>query len=119
MQEKKFLYFLLDETGRSYYLQNGVVKTSAVARHLAHTPDGWDNITIAFDRDLTRVGLSRSFTIPLSFVRDGATILRKLFHSGTIEQRLFLLIKKFDLQIDEDFIYPVHRYLYRGELDLS
>lgn len=118
---KDWLYFILDDKGRSYYVQNGLlVKTSAQPKPLTYTPDGWQDVAIGWERNMQKVGTVRNFTVPLGFVMDGAKILRHLLINENIEKKVYLLIKKLTYEALPDNKYQyIYRYFYRGELDLK
>lgn len=109
-----FLYYLIDSNGKSYYYDNGTVKTTVIPTWLPQAPGGWIDNTITFARSARYYGINRSFTIPLKFVGDGASIIRSLYYNGKgIEQYLGLIIQKYNDQNDTYELY------YRGELDMS
>lgn len=108
-----FLYFLTDNQGRSYYIENGVLKMSATPKWLEDAPQGWLDNTVSFGRSSKYYGINRSYTIPLKFVNDGASIIRRVYYSGKgIEEQLNLVILKHN---DENDLYELY---YKGEIDL-
>lgn len=108
-----FLYFLTDNQGRSYYIENGVLKMSATPKWLEDAPQGWLDNTVSFGRSSKYYGINRSYTIPLKFVNDGASIIRRVYYSGKgIEEHLNLVILKHN---DATDIYELY---YKGEIDL-
>lgn len=120
VNSRYFKYFLTQTaTGLPYYIdqygnvQLGNVMTG-VNYALPQDPDGWLDSTIGWGRNAQYWGINRSFTVPLKFVGDGATIIRNLFYKGRgIEQPITLVITKWD----EDLGY-FDRY-YSGQLDLT
>lgn len=113
---KDFLYFITDKAGNSYRVNGGVVDTSGTPTPLPVTPSGWDEKSIKYGRSTKYFGLIRTFTTPLKFVKQGATILRdRLFRFGT-EVELFLLIHRLDKTYGGEWR---HRFFYKGEIDLS
>src|SRR5687768_12774755 len=118
---KKFLYYLQTEDDKSYTLVDGEVVIADGDVPLTFTPDGWQDIAIAWERDMKTVGLVRTFSVPLGFVLDAATILRHLFYGDSIERKVYLLIKRLNTVVDipgKTFQHQYNNY-YRGELDLS
>lgn len=118
----KFKYYLLDSQGRSYYLDDkDNVKVSATPTPLRQTPDGWQNITIAYERDLTKLGVVRSFTLPLAFVRNASKIIKSIVYGKNLEEKVYLLIQRLKNSVDlpGQTYRQRYEYLYRGELDLS
>jgi hypothetical protein len=116
---KDNLHFIVEEDGRSLVVENGVVSQHSQPHPLRNTPDGWRNIVINWERQLARYGLQRSFTTPLGYVNDGATILRDAVYNQSYERRLFHLIHQLSPEVDNTFFRLIYRYLYKGELDLS
>ena len=109
-----YLFFLTDSGGRSYFVDNGTVKSRLTPTWLPEAPEGWIDTQISFARSTTYYGLNRSFVPPVKFAGDGATIIRFLFYTEDgVEQKLFLNINKWN---DEDGIYQPY---YKGGVDLS
>jgi hypothetical protein len=116
---KDNLHYILEEDGRSLTLDNGVVNSHSQPMPLKNTPDGWRNIVITTERILAKYGMQRSFTTPMGFVNDGATILRDVVLRQNYERKLFFLIQRLSPEVDVSFFRLIYRYLYKGELDLS
>jgi hypothetical protein len=116
---KDNLHFIVEEDGRSVVVENGVVTQHAHPHPITNTPDSWRNIIITWERLLSRYGIQRSFTTPLGFVNDGATILRDAVYNQNYERKLSLLIHRLSPEVDATFFRLLYRYLYKGELDLS
>ena len=57
-----------------------ILTTSAGTVTLANAPDGWDESLIQWERSDKYWGVFRSFTIPLKFVKVGATLIRTEFY---------------------------------------
>jgi hypothetical protein len=113
---KDFLYFLVDGSGNSYRVNNGMVETSSTPTPLPVSPDGWQEKSIKYGRSAKYHGLFRSFTTPMKFVKEGAMILRdRLYKSGT-ESPLFMIIHRLDKAFSGEW---KHNFFYKGELDLS
>lgn len=116
---KKWLYFLVDEQGRSYKTANGVVSKVSQPTPLPYSPDGWQDINIGWERNLNRFGIVRNFSLPLGFVKTANHILRHIVLTGTVETKVFLLIKKLELDTTVSTYRFIYRFFYKGELDLS
>jgi hypothetical protein len=116
---KRWLYFFVDEQGRSYKTQNGVVSKVAQPTPLPNSPDGWQDINIGWERNMNRFGIVRNFSLPLGFVKGANHILRTIALTENVETRVFLLIKKLELEITGGQYRWIYRYFYKGELDLS
>jgi hypothetical protein len=115
-QPREDLYFLTDEDGRCYYVNNGMVEKSSIPVPLPVGPDGWQQKSIKYARNPKYYGLFRSFSTPLKFVGDGAQIIRdRLYKNGT-EDKMYLLIHRLDKTFGGGWI---HKLFYKGELDLT
>jgi hypothetical protein len=117
---KQWLYYLLDDQGRSYYINdNGGLSISTMPRPLRLTPDGWQEISILWERNMERIGAVRNFTLPLSFVIDGAAILRKILWTTNVSSKVFVMIQKQQVELTPTTYHFWYRYFYRGEIDLA
>jgi hypothetical protein len=114
-----FLHFIANSSGLCGYLDNnGNVQwgnvTSGIDYSLPQSPDGWADIVLSFGRSAHYWGLTRTFTVPLKFVGDGATIVRSALYTGRgIESPLTLVVLKWD------DVTGIFRLYYSGLLDLS
>jgi len=115
-QPKDFLYSLTDSSGKSYRVNNGFVEAVNTPSPLPVSPDGWQEKSIKFMRNPKYYGLFRTFTTPLKFVREGALILRDRFYKKWVEEKIYMVIHRLDKSFGGGW---VHRYFYRGEIDLS
>jgi hypothetical protein len=115
---KQFLYYLLEEDGRSNTVVNGIVTSKGQPTPLVNTPDGWQGILIAWERNQGKHGIQRNFSPELSFINDGAKIIRDSYYKQNIDRKLFLLIQQLGLQYTSTFKW-LYSYLYKGELDFS
>jgi hypothetical protein len=115
----KFQYFLTDEDGRFYSLLNDTLTTSVEPVPLPQSPSGWQDVLIGWERDMTKFGVIRNFSLPLSFVLDGARIIRELFYSSNIEKEIHLIITKLNLDYSDTSYDYYYSKFYEGELDLS
>lgn len=119
MSFKRFLYYLLKPDGRSGQVINDTVTYTGSPKQLPQTPEGWQEIQIAYERPKESHGLKSSFSLPFKFPRDGARIIRDAAYKTTIEERLYLLIQRLNLDITDTTFKYIYRYFYKGELDLS
>lgn len=119
MSLKKFLYYLLEEDGRSNKVQNGVVTTTGTPTPLPNTPDGWQDISLAWERNRNLHGINRSFGRELMFVTDGAHILRDAYYKSNPDRKMFLLIQKLGLQYTDTYYKWLYEYLAKKEIDFS
>lgn len=116
---KKFLYFICEEDGRFVSVKNGVVSSTSKPTPLTNTPDGWQEITLAWERDMKLLGLVRQLSLPFGFVTESAMILRKWFYQQSLERKLFLIIAKWEPDIDltGQLFNPLYQKFYKGEID--
>lgn len=118
-QGKEWLYFLLDSMGRSWRKENGLIVAKNDPVPLKFTPSGWQDISIAWARDLTLFGVNRNFTLPLGFVQDAYEIMKYIKANKNFEEKLYLLIQKQKLYIDPSVYYFWYDFFYRGQMDLT
>lgn len=112
--QREFLYFLTNETGATYHVDNGVVKESATElKPLPVNPDGWNDKLVNFGRNNTYYGIFRSFTIPMKFVKDGARILREKVWKFGFEFVMFLVILRLDKNAG------TYQSFYKAEIDFA
>jgi len=116
---KQFKVFITEENGNTLYVDNGVVISSAARKPLPNNPDGWQDIVIGWERNLSLYGVIRNFSLPLGFVLDGAHILRKVFYTENIERKISLLITMLTLTLTDITYAFNYFFLYKGDLDLS
>jgi hypothetical protein len=115
----KFQYFLTDNDGRFYSLVNDTLTTSVEPVPLPQSPSGWQDTLIGWERDMSKFGVIRNFSLPLSFVLEGARIIRELFYSSNIEKEIRLIITKLNLDYSDTTYDYYYSKFYEGELDLS
>ena len=89
-----------------------ILKNGATETELQHSPDGWDSALIEVDRDPNYLGILRSYTVSLKFVKDGAELLRDIFYNK-IQSETFIIIQKLDK------ITIAYSDVYRGQVDFS
>lgn len=112
-------YYILTPGGQSYQIENGIVVAIGNYKPLEHTPIGWQDISLIWERSSTKYGLTRSFTLPLGFVIEGQTILTYLRWTGNFERQLSLLINRRTLYLDTNQYYYWYKFFYKGDIDLS
>lgn len=114
MQPKDYLYFLIDQNGQSYDIdENDVLVSTPSPSPLYNTPDGWQEKMLQVNRNGDYFGLLRSFSIPLRFVNNGAKILRNLVYRQGIEAPCLLGIAKLNR------FNMLHENWYKGDMDFS
>jgi len=96
LPNKKYLYFLADKDGRTYSVVNGAVQVSQ-KKPLDNAPIGWDEIQTSFTTSKQYFSLTRTFAVPLQFVRDGAQILRHfMYNVSGANTELYVIIMRQD-----------------------
>lgn len=122
MDLPNWLYILRDKSSGQYiYLDttNNVISYTTTPTALVYTPDGWQKKSIAWERDLTKFGLVRTFTVSLNFVRDGKTIIDRVAVQQGFETPIELLIQKLNLNTTVDPAVFSYVDFYVGEINLS
>lgn len=115
-----YLFYLVDELGKSYYIDsNGLLQKQGLPAPLQFSPDGWDRLSIGFERNLKKFGLIRNFSISLGFVGDGGLILEKIKNRGTVDSKLWLLVQILDVEVTDTEYAITHKFHYKGEIDFS
>lgn len=124
LKRKKRLYILADSENLSncYYIENGTVKkqpftsfnNTTNSPFLLHNPIGWKDEEIDFATSEKYKSLNRSFSLSLSFVYEGAQIIRdrQYFGRGS-EEIMYMAILKWNRDDDKYYLE------YKGKLDLS
>lgn len=115
----KFLYYLIKADGRSAQVINNVVSYTGQRKPQPYSPDGWQTLTIMYERSLTRHGLSGAVSLPFGFPLQGAHILRDAIYKSTTEEELFLLIQKLKLNITDDTFEWFYDYFFKGEIQFT
>lgn len=115
---RNFLFFITDSMNRSLYMENGIVKTSAVPVPLPQDPGGWPDMKISFGTNQNYWSLLRSYTVPMFFIGDGAAIVRHAIYSGKgyEEERYVMILKGRIDDFDGKYKWMLE---YKGRIDLS
>lgn len=119
MQGPDFLYFLLNDQNQFYYVNGTTVQTSGMPKPLTYTPDGWQDISIFFERNKKYFAIDRSFTIPMNFVEDGARILKYVWTNFGVESKVYLMIAEQVLDFDGVTFGFRYQKMYKAEIDFS
>jgi hypothetical protein len=97
-----YLHFLTDADRKPYFIDtNGGIskkpQTSGASLSLNQHPKGWSEIEISFATNQKYWSLNRAFAIPLTYINDGAKILRHLQYKGKgFEEDVYCLILKWN-----------------------
>jgi hypothetical protein len=116
---RQWQYYIIDPSGNSYQVENGIVVAIGNYKPLGQTPIGWQNLSLVWERSAEKYGLTRTFSLPLGFVIEGQSILTYLNWKNNFEQQVFLLINRRTLYIDTNEYYFWYKFFYKGELDFS
>lgn len=118
---RNWLYFLLTKEGKSLYVDPATGEVGQTSQNvpLTHTPDGWQDITVGFERDTEKLGSVRQFTFPLKAVVEGATILRKIVYTHGLHYKVFLLIVRRTVTWTATAFDDVFKKFYRGQVQLT
>lgn len=121
MQGHDFIFFLQDSQYRFWQVsETGVVSLSANPYPLDFSPDGWQDTGIQNQLNKKYWSIDRTVTIPLKYVNDGATILKHIFYTLGVQERVYLAICEQRLAYTAGVEYGYwHKLMYRGEIDLS
>lgn len=87
--------------------------TDGVPQTLTTSPDGWDESFIITERSRKYHGIFRSFTIPLKFVKQGATIIRDEFYRYGMAATCIIQVQKLNRQTLTYFT------AYTGKIDFA
>ena len=99
---------------------SGGVSINNIPYFLDFAPDGWDGIAIQNIRNKRLWGIDRTVTIPLAYVQDAAHILKHIFYTLGIEENVYLVIAKQEIEYTAGVEYGYwYKQIYRGEVDLS
>lgn len=120
MQGPDFLYFFIDDIGRSFYVEDGIVKLSSVGKPVIFTPGGWKDIVIDNVRNQKYFALDRSFSIPISAVEDGALILKDQYYKKGVVAKVRLVILEQKLHYEAGVGYGYwYDSFYKGDFDFA
>jgi hypothetical protein len=119
MQGNTYMFFIVDDSGRSYYLENGVVSKSTTPVPIKFSPDGWKDMAAENNRGSHYFAMDRSLTLPLSFVEDGSTILKHIKYNYGIKGEANLVILKQKLYFDDQYYGFYYDDFYKGQVDYT
>lgn len=106
-------YYYVDNSG------NVTFTTSATpVNALRYSPEGWNDQYLSWERIWKYFGLKRSYSLgALSFVEDGAKILRSFYYTGGIQTDAELFIEIFDSQTYTYLTYYNGAITFNGQSD--
>lgn len=116
-QPKQFIYSLINTvTGKFYRVNGGLVNQISSITPLKVPPDGYQNKSIKWQKNMKYGGLWRSFTNPFKFILDSALIVRDRTYKTFGREKMAIVIHSLDRSFGGGW---VHRFFYRGDLNLS
>lgn len=80
-----------------YTWVSGGILITGTKTELKAAPEGWEEYDISLDRSSVDLGVITTFTTPMTFHEDGASILRYENYTNGINQELELYIEKLDV----------------------
>lgn len=106
MARKGFIYFLFNKDKKPLFVDDsGFVqvgtddyfKPDGQPARLVNAPEGWKDTLVKYVRNIKYWGVIRDYTVPMKFIGDGATILRKqIWEQRGTETTTYLGIAKLD-----------------------
>lgn len=121
IQGAPYLFCLQDKNYNFYrWAADGSVTITSQPYFIQFSPQGWDDIAIQNVRNKRYWGIDRSVSVPLSYLKDGATILKHIFYNFGSEASVYLVIASQQLYYEAGVGYGFwYKKLYRAEVDLS
>ena len=118
-----FIFYLVDTpTGLCYYkdsagrTQKTPLNNGSIDCHLMNSPGKWMDQQLSFIRNKVYQGINRSYSEPLLFVRQAATMIRELYYGGIgIDTPLTLVVFK----RNPSGIPTTYNLYYKGQIDLT
>lgn len=90
-----------------------ILRGTGASTILEHSPDGWDETMVTWERSEKYWGVFRSWTIPLRFIKDGAAFLRNEFYTYGMGSSVEIEIQRLNKVTD------LYKLAYKGILDFS
>lgn len=109
----KYKYYLMADDSTYYKVENGSVVLNSIEKELQHSPIGWADTEIMFQRDTVYWGIFTEISKGTQYVLDGAMILRYIKATQGFEGVCILLVKMFD---ESSMSYQT---FYKGDIDFS
>lgn len=83
---------------------------------LADSPEGYDDSQITFERSKKYYGITRKWTIPLKFLKDGARLIREEFYIKGTAGEVEIYIRTLDRSLTSP---AYNNILYQGVADMN
>jgi hypothetical protein len=108
-----FRFYLRPDTTSYYQSMSGAVSITTTAVHLDFDPVGWKEINLQYKRSPEYSGIFRELVVPITFVKDGAAILRHVYYSQGVDGACILEIYR-KKATDETY-----ELFYSGDVDFG
>ncbi len=79
----------------------------------SHVPDGWDDVSITWERSLKYWGMTRAVSMPLKWTKDGALFLRDHFYNAGAGSEVNVTIQKLNKKT------LTYSTVFSGKIDFS
>ena len=119
MSRSTFRYYLRPDNISYYRVIGGSVSTTTVETPLSTAPMSWKDTDLGWIRKPEYAGIFRTFVVPVSFVRDGATILRYVRYTQGTEGRCILEIHRHGKKDSSGIPTDEYELFYSGDVDFS
>ncbi len=120
VQGHNYIFAIQDKNFNFYQLVNGAVSLSNTPYFLDFSPAGWDDIGIKNILNKRYWAIDRTVSIPLAYVKDGATIIKDILYRKGIYEETYLVIAEQQLLYTPGVEYGFwYQQLFRGEIDLA
>lgn len=97
--------------GKEKYVFSLIIDDQVIV--LDRSPERWNAQEFSNSRDMTFLGVIRTYTTELQFVSDGAKIIRQQFYTNGVDADVKILIQSLNNSTG------LHEEMYRGDLDFS
>lgn len=116
-QPNKYKHYLRFWDGADWYYYtldgSGTLFQSLTKTETKRAPEGWKDYVLGWQRGWQYLGIMRTYSLPLKFIKEEAKILRSLFLTLGIEAKCELLV-----EVLEDATRN-YKTLFRGDLDFK
>lgn len=122
MQGRDYIFCIQSEDNKFWRVNaDGSVELSAQPYFLEYSPSGWDDLAIQNIVNQNYWAIDRTVSVPLSYLKDGAKILKHIFYTyGTDTRKTYLVIANQKLHYVPSSEYGYwYKQIFRGEVDFS
>lgn len=93
--------------------------TTTTPTPLVYDPLEWADVSLRWGRKKSFHGVMRSFVAPVTFCKDGAAILQKIYYTQGMEGRCVFVVEKMKEKITTSAGDETYEPYYEGEIDFS